>query len=135
MKAVQLTRREMLKAASASVAALGAQRVALPARPFEAEFERGTIVPDRTRAEIVSGSAVRFVQKDAGGVQMQMEMGILRLEPWDDGIIRVQYCPGKVLSPPATSAVLPAKQRLVRGMRTWTALVRSTFPQVGYRCL
>jgi len=113
MNAIQLTRREMLKATSASIAVLGAQQAGIPSHPFEAELERPEIIPDKTRKQIVGGSAVLSVRKDAGGVQMQMATGILRLEPWEDGVIRVQYCPGKVLTPPATSAVLPGEHNVV----------------------
>ena len=117
MKTRRLTRREMLKATSASLAAVGVQDKYVSALAFEAEFERSEVIPDRKRKQVICGSAVLSAQNDAGGVQMQMETGILRLEPWEDGVIRVQYCPGKIITPPATSAVLPSKHSLV----TWHA--------------
>ena len=113
IKMIQLTRREMLKTSSASLALLGVQEKLVPSHPFEAELEHPEVIPDGKRKQILGGSAVLSVRKDSGGVQMEMATGILRLEPWDDGIIRVQYCPGKVLTPPATSAVLPGKHGLV----------------------
>ena len=113
MKEIQLTRREMLKSTGASLAMLGAQRKQVLSHPFEAELERPEIVPDGKRKQVIGGSAVLSARKDAGGVQIEMAAGILRLEPWQDGIIRVQYRPEKAFACPATDAVLPDRHGLV----------------------
>lgn len=103
-----LTRRELLKTSCASLALLGTgDAYPLQSPPFQAELERSEIVKDTTRGSLTGGATVRSVQKDAGGLQIQMSIGILRLEPWGDGIIRVQYSPSHSLPQPATSAVLP----------------------------
>jgi alpha-D-xyloside xylohydrolase len=107
MNKAGLTRREMLKTTGASLALLGAQDKLLGQTPFQAELERPEIVRDATRATLRGGSPVRTVSKDAGGLQIRMATGLLRLEPWGEGIIRVQYSPSNALPQPATSAVLP----------------------------
>ena len=68
------------------------------------------------RPSVEGGSPVTGAIKDAGGVLVLMQTGRLRLEAWDDGIIRVQYTPKSVLPGPATSAVLPAN----RGTVNWS---------------
>ena len=126
MKTTQFTRREMLKTASASLALFGRPQIQLPPHPFEAEQERSKIISDGTRKQIDGELAVLSARKDAGGVQMQMQTGILRLEPWDDGVIRVQYCPGEVLLPPSTDSVLPGKQEVM----AWSAELEGLGPIV-----
>lgn len=103
-----LTRRELLKTSCASLALLGTRdALSLQPPPFQAELERPEIVKDAKRKPVAGGAAVRSVQKDAGGLQIEMTVGILRLEPWADGIIRVRYSPSNSVPQPATSAVLP----------------------------
>ena len=116
----------MLKTTSASLALLGRPQGQLPSTSFEAEQERTAIISDSTRRQVAGRLAVRSTRKDAGGVQMQMEAGVLRLEPWEDGIIRVQYCPGEARISPATSSVLPGRQEVL----TWGAELDGPGPVV-----
>ena len=116
----------MLKTASASLAAFGMPQGAIPANSSEAEWATSGATPDSMRKQVAGGSPVLSVRVDAGGVQMQMAAGVLRLEPWEDGVLRVQFCPGEALVQSATSAVLPGKHTLV----AWHAEVEGPDPIV-----
>jgi alpha-D-xyloside xylohydrolase len=109
------TRREILKSAGASLMLLGVGDAHAQQPAFQAELERSEITRDRKRSPIQGGSPVKEVKEDAGGLQIQMEAGLLRLEPWGDGIIRVQFSPSSILPQPATHSVLPYHRSLV----TW----------------
>ena len=64
------------------------------------------------------GSKVTDAICDSGGILLLHETGRTRLEPWGDGVIRVQFTPARGLPGPASSAVLPEAQIKVK----WTAL-------------
>ena len=65
---------------------------------------------------ISGGSAVFSVIPDSGGVLFVLKNGRMRIEPWTEEIIRVQYTPGEMLPEPATSAVLQNSRKEVQ----WT---------------
>lgn len=97
----------MLKGVGTSLALLGSPVVYPQQVPFQAELERPEIKNDPRRRTVKAGSAVNAVRRDAGGVQIQMAAGLLRLEPWGNEIVRVQFTPSEYLPQPSTSSVLP----------------------------